>query len=242
MRRNLTRNIACDCNGARMSKIKVLIASPYQLVRSGLRQLLNSSPHIDVVGEIGVTSKALVDRARALAPDVLLIVLEGDAPADLASVAAAVKNTGNTAVLVLTANENASFVRTTLATGARGYILKSASHTELDGAIRQVHRGHRYVDPRLINSIAELLLDTAASRRKPPPTPRLSAQEARVLRYIARGLTTREIAEESDLSPKTVETYRSRIYDKLGLRRRADLVQYAIAHGFLGITGERTSE
>src|SRR5579884_3563702 len=122
-----------------MSKIRVLLASPYQLVRSGLRQLLNSSPHIDVVGEIGVTSKALGDRARALAPDVLLIVLEGDAPAGSASVAAAVKNTGNTAVLVLTANENASFVRTTLATGARGYILKSASHTELDGAIRQVN-------------------------------------------------------------------------------------------------------
>ena len=225
-----------------MSKIKVLIASPYQLVRSSLRQLLTSSPHVDAVGETGVTSKALGDRARALAPDVLLIVLEGDAPGDLASVAAAVKNTGNTAVLVLTSNENASFIRTALATGARGYILKSASQAELEDAIREVHRGRRYIDRRLINSIAELLLDTAASRRKPPPTPRLSAQEARVLRYIARGFTTREIAEEAELSPKTVETYRSRIYDKLGLRRRADLVQYAIAHGFLGVTREGTAE
>ena len=225
-----------------MSKIKVLIASPYQLVRSALRQLLNWSPHIDAVGETGVSSKALGDRVRALAPDVLLIVLEGDAPADLASVAAAVKSIGDAAVLVLTSNENASFVRTVLATRARGYILKSANQAELEDAIREVHRGNRYIDPRLMNSIAELLLDGGSSRRKPPPTPRLSIQEARVLRYIARGFTTREIAEESDLSPKTVETYRSRIYDKLGLRRRADLVQYAIAHGFLGITRERASE
>lgn len=223
-------------------RFKVLIASPYQLVRSALHQLLNSSPRIDVVGETGTTSKALGERARALTPDVLLIVLEGDAPADLAAVATAVKSAGNAAVLVLTSNENASFVRTVLATGGRGYILKSANHTELEGAIQEVHRGHRYIDPRLIDSIAELLLDTAATRRKPRPTRRLSAQETRVLRYVARGFTTREIAEECDLSPKTVETYRSRIYDKLGLRSRADLVQYAIAHGFLGVTGKPTSE
>ena len=225
-----------------MSKIKVLLASPYQLVRSALRQLLNSSPHIDVVGETDITANALGECARTLAPDLLLVVLEGDALADLAAVAAAVNSTGNAAVLVLTSNENASFLRTVLATGARGYVLKSASHAELDGAIREVHRGNRYIDPRLINSIADLLWDPATSRRKRPPTPRLSAQEARVLRYIARGFTTREIAEESDLSPKTVETYRSRIYEKLGLRSRADLVQYAIAHGFLGITGERRFE
>ena len=225
-----------------MAKVKVLIASPYQLVRSALRELLAASSNIEVAGETGVTPKTLAESLRRVSPDVLLIVLDDNAPAELAAVAASVKSTQNVAVLVLSSNENASFVRTAFATGARGYILKAATHAQLESAVRQLHVGRRYIDPRLMDSIADLLLDTARGRRKPPATRPLSAQETRVLRYIARGFTTKEIASECNLSPKTVETYRSRIYEKLGLRGRAELVQYAIAHGLLALAGKTASD
>lgn len=218
-----------------MAKVRVLIASPHQLVRSALRELLNTSPGIEVVGEGDSSSKRLVENIRVVSPSVLLVVLNDDVPAELSAVAAAVKGAPQLGILVLSANENASYVRTTLATGARGYILKAASHAELEGAIRQVHRGGRFIDPRLTGSIADLLLGTAGKGIQRPRTRRLSAQETRVLRYIARGFTSREIAQQYHLSEKTVLTYRSRIYEKLGLRSRADLVQYAIAHGILRV-------
>lgn len=225
-----------------MTKIRVLVASPYQLVRSALRQLLNTSSSAHVVGETETSSKKLIQNIRATSPDILLVVTNDDEPAETRTVALAVKSAPQVPVLVLTANENASYVRATLSTGARGYILKTASPLQLEAAIRQVHHGRRFIDPQLVDSVTELLLDAGGRTSRPPLPRRLSAQEARILRYIARGFTTRETAEELDLSPKTVETYRSRLYEKLRLRRRADLVHYAIAHGFLRLVGRSAAE
>jgi DNA-binding NarL/FixJ family response regulator len=120
-----------------------------------------------------------------------------------------------------------------LATGVKAYVLRSASNSELYEAIRAARRGRRYLDPRLSDSIAGMLLGTNDTAIRKPRTKRLSGREAQVLRKVAQGFTTKTIAEKLGVSEKTIQTYRERIYDKLELRTRADLVHYAIAHGML---------
>jgi len=112
--------------------------------------------------------------------------------------------------------------------------LRSARNDELYDAIRIVYRGRRYIDPRLSDSIADLLLGNLGAMRR-PDVKRLSGRESQVLREIATGFTTKAIASKFGVSVKTIQTYRARIYEKLGLHTRADLVHYAIAHGMLDL-------
>lgn len=109
----------------------------------------------------------------------------------------------------------------------------SADNSELYEAIRLAHRGRRYLDPRLSDSITDLLLGGASMPIRRPHAKRFSGREAQVLKEIARGFTMKLIAKNLGVSEKTVQTYRARIYEKLELRTRADLVHYAIAHGLL---------
>ncbi|MGA8270441.1 MAG: response regulator transcription factor [Candidatus Sulfotelmatobacter sp.] len=111
--------------------------------------------------------------------------------------------------------------------------MRSATNSELYDAIRTVHRGRRYLDPRLSDSITDMLLGRKTSAIRKPQAKRLSGREAQVLRGVAQGFTTKAIAAKLGVSEKTIQTYRERIYDKLELRTRADLVHYAIAHGML---------
>ena len=120
-----------------------------------------------------------------------------------------------------------------LALGVRAYIVRSAENSELYDAIRAVHRGRRYLDPQLSDSITDMLLGRKTAAIRKPQVKRLSAREAQVLRGVAQGLTAKAIAAKLGVSEKTIQTYRERIYNKLELRTRADLVHYAIAHGML---------
>jgi two-component system response regulator NreC len=118
------------------------------------------------------------------------------------------------------------------AAGVLGYVLRKASETELFASLRSAYHGRRYLDPRLSDSLADLLLGargTLAGSRGIP----LSGRELQVLHGVAQGFTSQDLAKQMSLSAKTVETYRSRIYQKLGLHTRADLVHYAIAFGLL---------
>ena len=119
-----------------------------------------------------------------------------------------------------------------LAAGIFGYVLRKASETELFASIRSVHRGRRYLDPRLSDSVADLLLGARGTSTRSRANP-LSNRELQVLNGVAQGFTSQDLAKQLSLSAKTVETYRSRIYQKLGLQTRADLVHYAIALGLL---------
>jgi two-component system response regulator NreC len=135
-------------------------------------------------------------------------------------------------VVVISSNENITYVRSMLTAGVLGYVLRKASDTELFLAIRNAYQGRRFIDPRLSDSLADVLLNKARANNRASEG-RLSQRELQVLRAITRGFTSHEVAQQLQLSTKTVETYRSRIYDKLGLKTRADLVHYAIAVGLL---------
>jgi DNA-binding NarL/FixJ family response regulator len=166
-------------------------------------------------------------------PDVLLLEVATDVSATLSVPASVLASVPHLRILMLSANKSLTYVRAVFATGVLGYILKSASHAELLQAVKQVYRGRRFIDPRLRDSLSEHLL-TSINLFGKHSTKHLSKRESEVVRAIALGFTTREISEELNVSPKTVQTYRERIYKKLALRTRADLVHYALANGLVG--------
>jgi two-component system response regulator NreC len=215
-----------------MPKIRLLIASAHVIVRTALGTLLKGVRDFDVVGEVHLSH--LVKTPEPLSPDVFLVELTEAGLRGLRLATGLMRAAPEAAVVILTSNENPSYVKSILATGVRGYVLRAARNDELYEAIRTVHRGRRYLDPRVSDSIADLLLGNPGAMRR-PDVKRLSRREAQVLREIAIGFTTKAIASKFGLSAKTIQTYRARIYEQLGFQTRADLVHYAIAQGMLDL-------
>jgi len=213
-----------------MPKIRLLIASAHVIVRSALGTLLRAVRDFDVVGEMDMSH--LLKSPEQLSPDVFLVELTEAGLRGLRLAANLMRAAPEAAVVILTSNENPSYVKSILATGVKGYVLRSARNDELYEAIRIVYRGRRYIDPRLSDSIVDMLLGTSGAMRR-PDVKRLSGRESQVLREIAIGFTTKAIASKFGVSVKTIQTYRARIYEKLRLHTRADLVHYAIAQGML---------
>jgi two-component system response regulator NreC len=216
------------------SGIRLLIASEHPIVRSALASMLKGIQGFEVVAESDLSGSTT--KAQDSSANVVLLELTEIGMTGLRTVAALVHADPGAALVILTSNENPSYVRSMLATGVKAYVLRSASNSQLFEAIRCAHRGKRYLDPRLSDSITYLLLGRNGGAVRKPHTKRLSAREAQVLREIAQGHTTRTIAQKLGVGERTIQTYRERIYEKLGLRSRADLVHYAIAHGMLNLT------
>lgn len=217
-----------------MGKIRVLVASDYQIVRSALRQLLKIDDVFDVLLTESDIGKGLPITFQTLSPDVLLLEVATHSSSSLRVPANVLTVVPNARIVLLSTNDNTTYVRAVFATGVLGYILKAAAQSELFQAVKQVHRGRRFLDPRLSNSVPDHMLSPITVATGQPCCKRLSRREIEVLRAIALGFTTKEISKELDLSEKTVQTYRERIYKKLTLHTRADLVHYALAHGLAG--------
>ena len=215
-----------------MEPIRILIADDHTVLRSGLRLLLNAQPDFEVVGEAS-TGEETVERAIALRPDVLLLDI---AMPDLNGLEAARRirqQAPELRIIVLTMYDDEAYLRQFLEMGAAGYVLKKAADTELADAIRPVHRGESFVYPSLMRQLIDSYL-------KQPPSPAtregsdgLSPREVDVLRLVALGFTNQQIADELCIGVSTVETHRTHIMEKLGLRGRAQLVRYALAKGLL---------
>ena len=186
----------------------------------------------DVVGEVDLSH--LVRTPVQLSPDVFLVELTEAGLGGLRLAASLIHAAPKATIVILTSNENPSYVKSILATGVKGYVLRSARNDELYEAIRIVYQGRRYIDPRLSDSIADLLLGSPGAVRR-LDVKRLSGRESQVLREVAIGSTAKAIASKFGVSVKTIQTYRARIYEKLGLHTRSDLVHYAIAQGMLDL-------
>ena len=213
-----------------MTKIRLLIVSDYRLTRTGLRQMLNLVSDFEVVAETDNPGQVNEIATRSGA-DVVLLEITIPGPHGLRTAAKLVEEAGGARVVIISSNENISYVRSMLGAGVLGYVLRKASDTDLFVAIRNAYQKRRFIDPRLSDSVADMLLGKDSSA--PGREGRLSNREQQVLRAIARGFTSHEVAEQLRLSTKTVETYRSRIYETLGMKTRADLVHYAMAVGLL---------
>jgi len=206
-----------------VQEINIVLADDHEVVRAGLRLLLQGEETMHVVGEAGDVPGAL-RLVEARRPDVLVLDLNMPGPPSL-SVIAEVKD--KCAVVVLTMQSDPAFAREALQAGALAYVLKEAAGAELLTAVRMAAAGGTYLNPQLGARIAA---EPAAAAEV---ADHLSPREVEVLRLIAHGHTNAEIGEQLFLSVRTVETHRSHIQRKLSLTTRADLVGYAIAHGLL---------
>lgn len=208
--------------------IRIVIASEYCLTRCGLRQLFKQEHDFKVIAETGIPGE-LAEIQSQHSPDAVLLIPAVDqayCPTTL------VKESPELRIVLIASNENLGYVRAMLAVGVLGYVLRKSSDAELFLAVRSVARGHRFIDPRLSDSVADILLGKPM-RGEHSTAQHLSKRESQVLQAIARGFTAREAAVHLGVSVKTVETYRSRVYEKLHLTSRADLFEYALAAGLL---------
>ena len=207
----------------------ILLVDDHAVLRAGLRLLLDGQPDLRVIGEAEDVRTAVV-QATTLQPDLILLDLSLTRSSGLAAIPALRTVAPHSRILVLTMHDDEGYVRQALAAGANGYVLKRAADAELIAAIRAVLRGELYIHPALTRQLLEDLLPQTPALS---PWESLSEREREVLLLVARGYTAAEIAEQLSLSPKTVETYRTRGMEKLGLRSRAALVQYALNHNLL---------
>jgi DNA-binding NarL/FixJ family response regulator len=221
--------------------IRVLLADDHALFREGVRSLLETQPDIEVVGEVA-DGRAAVQQALTLRPDVVLMditmpQLDGiEATRQIAAREPAVR------VLVLTMHDNEDVFLRALGAGAAGYVLKKSGGGELMGAIRSTHEGNSYLSPYLAKALmtgylhrGDRPLAVPAGAGVPAPGKRLSGREQEILKLIAEGHSSREIAEMLDLSVKTVHNHRTRLMTKLDIHRNADLVKYAIRLGMVEV-------
>lgn len=214
-----------------MPKIKLLIADDHTVLRAGLRMLLDAQSDMQVMAEASDGSQVLGLLAD-VQPDILLLDLSMPGLGGLEALPLIRRQYPQVRVLILTMHDDESYLRQALREGASGYVLKRAADTELLSALRAVMRGEIYVHPSMTR---HLLDDILPATLVEPATPwdTLSERERDVLLRVARGHTSARIADQLSLSPKTVDTYRARGMEKLGLRSRAALVQFVLAHNLL---------
>jgi two-component system, NarL family, response regulator NreC len=208
--------------------ISVVVVDDHAVVRSGLRLLLDNQEDIEVVGEAG-NAKDAIFRARALKPDVILldVVMPGESGIEV--LPKLLKESPETKVLILSMQDDPSYVREAFAAGANGYVLKEAADEEVVSAVREIAAGEPYVHPALG---ARMVAADAAERAAAEADP-LSEREREVLRLLALGHTNQEIAQTLFISVRTAESHRAHIMQKLRLSTRAELVRYALSQGLL---------
>jgi len=216
------------------AKIRLLVADDHAILRSGLRVLLAGQPDMEVVGEASDGAEA-VREALASHPDVVLMDVAMGSENGLDATRRIKEQAPEIKVLVLSMYDDESYLRRALEAGASGYALKRAADTDLLSAIRAVARDEMYLHPALTRVVVTDLLrrDSSPSNAPRPLDPHLSEREVEVLRLVALGHTNQEIADALYLSVKTVESYKARLMEKLGLRGRAALVRYAVEAGLL---------
>jgi DNA-binding NarL/FixJ family response regulator len=205
-----------------------VIADDHAVVRAGLLLLLGREAGIEPVGEAATANEA-VERAAELQPDVVLIDVTMPGESGITAIPRLLAGAPATKVLVLSMHDDPRYVRDAFAAGASGYVLKEAADAELVAAIRQVATGGSYVNPALGARLAAAETRAQSTAASDP----LSEREHEVLRLLALGHTNQEIGETLFISVRTAETHRAHIMRKLGLRSRAELVRYALAHDLL---------
>ena len=212
------------------TKLEVVIADDHALVRQGLRMLIDCQSDMAVVGEAGDGQQALA-LIQELQPAVAVVDVSMPVMNGIELTARLAESPGSTKVLALTANEDRGYMHRLFSSGVCGYLLKRSAADELIRAIRSVSQGIRYLDPSILDELVGMTEFAKTPLQKPEVA--LSERESEVLKMIAQGLTNKEIAARLDISVKTVETYKARSMQKLGLRGRADIVRFAVDRSWL---------
>ena len=207
--------------------IRVLLADGHAVVRDGLRVLLEAQADIDVVGDVA-NGREVLRQAQQLHPDVVLLDI---AMPEMNGIEATLQMRNaypSTQILILSMHSTTEHIFRALQAGARGYLLKDSAGAEVVDAVRAVHAGRRYLSQKITATVID---DYIAERHRASPLESLSRRERQILQLIVEGKSSAEVGAMLFLSPKTVDTYRSRMMQKLGISDLANLVKFAIQHG-----------
>lgn len=214
-----------------MTTATIVLADDHQVVRQGLRALLEAEPDFRLIGEAGdgLETAQLVER---LQPDVLIVDLMMPNLNGLEVTRQASQRSPQTRVVILSMHANEAYVLEALRNGAAGYVLKDSSAADLVQAVREVIAGRRYLSPPLSERAIEAYLHKAGAAAL-DPYETLTTREREVLHLAAEGYTNAEIAARLSISPRTAETHRANMMRKLELRTQTDLIRYALRRGIL---------
>jgi two-component system response regulator NreC len=207
--------------------IRILIVDDHQILRTGLRILLNADPKLEVVGEASNGQEA-IQIAQMMQPNIILMDISMPGTDSLQTTRHLIQTVPDARILMLTMHEDGAMLQEYLRAGVSGYIIKRAAESELIDAIYAVWRGIVYIHPSLMRQLVTPLQKEKPSL--PAETEGLTTRETEILRFIVQGHTNRQIANELSISVRTVETHRSNLMDKLNLRSRVDLIRYANEH------------
>jgi len=208
------------------SSIRVILADDHALMRRSLRLLLDGEDDVDVIAEVG-DMDAAIRHVHRHHPHVLVLDLRMPNGSSIETIARLRREAPDTHVVVLTMEDNPVFAQHAFASGAVGFVLKERADGELAAAVRAAACGEEYVSPRVAARLDAL--------RRSLTDDQLTLREIEVLRLIALGHTSAEIAAKLHISPRTVESHRARIHNKLGLTTRAELVRYVLGRGLLRV-------
>jgi DNA-binding NarL/FixJ family response regulator len=211
-------------------KLRVFLADDHAVVREGVKSLINRHPGMEVVGEAD-DGRSACAKASELRPDVVVMDVSMPELSGVQATRELHRLCPDVKVLALTVHEERSYLRELIEAGASGYILKRSAAEDLVHAVQVVARGDIYLDPGVAGVVLGKLARTHPKDQG--VTTELSDREAEVLQLIAQGYSNKEIAARLELSVKTVETYKARSMDKLGLTGRADIVRFALHKGWL---------
>ncbi len=209
-----------------MNKIKLLVVDDHAVMRDGIRALLSVHDDIEIVGEAS-EGKEAVEKSQDLSPDVIVMDIAMPGMDGLEATRRITKKYPRMRVLVLTQHDNKEYILSAMKAGASGYVPKRALGSELVSAIHAVYSGYSYLYP----SAAAAVIDGYRQQAHTEPYDTLTAREREILKLIAEGHTSREIADVLFISLKTVMGHRSKIMDKLDLHNKAELIRYAIRKG-----------
>jgi len=216
-----------------MGKIKVLIADDHTILRQGIKALLDNQAEIEVIGEAKDGREALTLIERLL-PDVILMDIAMPGLNGLEATRRIKKKFPKIKVLVLTMYTNEEYVFQILNAGANGYLVKETAFQDLISAIRAVYRDEAFMSPSISKKVINRYMQRVRETNNTTGDI-LTTREREILQLIAEGSSSKKIAEALFISPKTVETHRTHIMDKLNIHNRTDLVKYAIRTGIVDI-------
>ncbi len=216
-----------------MNKVRILIADDHEIVRRGLRALLEAQPDWEVAAE-AVTGRDAIEKAKQTLPDIAVIDVSMPELNGLEATRHILKNQPQTEVLILTMHENEQIVREVLDAGARGYVLKSDAGRDLVNAVEALVQHRTFFSSK----ISEMLLNSYLrhpGRDEPSESPRsrLTAREREIVQLLAEGRSNKEVATALNISIKTAETHRTNIMNKLDLRSITELVRYAVRNNIV---------
>jgi DNA-binding NarL/FixJ family response regulator len=215
-------------------KIRVLVADDHAIVREGLGTMLGNQPDMVVVG-LAANGRDAIRMVDEYQPDVAIMDISMPELNGIDAISQMLPRHPSIKVIVLSIHETKPYVNRALKAGARGYLLKETAGLEVVEAVRAVYSGERYLSQRISDLLTDISFRSLDGSKEVSPLEQLSSRESEILQLVAEGKTSQEIGERLSISSKSVDTYRSRLMRKIGVKDVAGLVKFAIQHGVISL-------